>query len=81
MEKNSLLLNDGRIVAIALMLTCIGIFSAITNYLSTMFINRGNQIIKEQTEEQNEAIYQRLIAIEENGIERVQQRPRKAGLL
>jgi len=36
--------NGGRIVAIALMLTGIGIFSAITSYLSTVLINRGNQI-------------------------------------
>ncbi|MFC1997375.1 ion transporter [Chloroflexota bacterium] len=58
--------NGGRIVAIALMFTGIGVFSAITSYLSTVFINRGNRKAGEQAQEQNEVITQRLTDIEEH---------------
>ncbi len=58
--------NGGRIIAFTLMLTGIGIFSAITSYLSTMFINRGQQIAEEQSEEQIEVIMQQLAVIEEH---------------
>jgi len=57
--------NGGRIIAIALMLTGIGIFGAITSYLSTLFINRGQQIAEKHSEEQNEAITQQLAVIED----------------
>ena len=56
--------SGGRIVAIALMLTGIGIFSAMTSYLSTIYINRGKRRREKQSEEQNEAILERLSSIE-----------------
>ena len=53
--------NGGRIIAVVLMLIGIGIFSALTSYLSTMFINRGNRIAQEQ----NEVLIRRMSAIEQ----------------
>jgi voltage-gated potassium channel len=53
--------NGGRIIAIALMLMGIGIFSALTSYLSTLFINQGHKL----TREYNDDIITRLAAIEE----------------
>lgn len=53
--------NGGRVVAIVLMLMGIGLFGALTSYLSTSFINRGNQT----TQKQNEDVIKRLAAVEE----------------
>jgi voltage-gated potassium channel len=57
--------QSGRIIAIALMLTGIGIFSAMTSYLSTMFINRRKRDEEGDTDEQHENLLQRLAAIED----------------
>jgi hypothetical protein len=47
------------------MLTGIGIFSAMTSYLSTMFINRRKRDVEGDTGDQNEILLQRLAAIED----------------
>lgn len=57
--------NGGRIVAIMLMFTGIGIFSAMTSYLSTLFINRHESQKDQITKEHNEIVLQRLAAIED----------------
>lgn len=53
--------NGGRVVATVLMLMGIGLFGAITSYLSTSFINRGNRT----TQKQNEDVIARLTVVEE----------------
>lgn len=53
--------NGGRIIAIVLMLLGIGFFSVLTSYLSTLFINRGSKIDREQ----NEELLHRISAIEQ----------------
>jgi voltage-gated potassium channel len=53
--------NGGRIIASVLMLMGIGVFSVLTSYLSSLFINRGHQTLKTD----NEYLNQRLTAIEE----------------
>ncbi len=57
--------DGGRVVAIVLMLMGIGMFSALTSYLSTSFINRGHQA----TRKQNEDAINRLAAVEEQLLE------------
>lgn len=53
--------NGGRVVATILMLVGIGFFSAVTSYLSTTFISRGNRT----TQKQNEDVITRLAVVEE----------------
>jgi voltage-gated potassium channel len=53
--------DNGRLIAIVLMLVGIGTFSAFTSYLATSFINRGRNRSKE---DETEDIAARLAAVE-----------------